>query len=640
MGGRRLAAMMLTDMVGYSALAQRDEGRALEAVQEQERVLRPIFASFGGRPVKSLGDGFLVEFGSALDAVRCAISIQQVMDRRNSSSDGGPIELRIGIHLGDVVHRGKDVFGDAVNIAARIEPLADPGGVSVSQQVYDQVRNKISVRFVSAGIPELKNIAVPIPVYKIDLPSAHPAPPGPRRDRPRVAVLPLANISGRAEDEYFADGITEELIQALSKIAGLRVVGRASVMRYKRSDSSPATIARELDATAVVEGGIRKSGSQVRVTARLLDASSAETLWSQAFDREGRDLFALPSEVSERIASALEVKILGPEHRSLQRPITENTAAHSAYLKGRYFLNQRTEVALRQALENFALALKADSRFSRALAGTSDTYSTLAWLEFVRPRDAFPRARTAALRAIALDPTLAEAHASLGFVRFLYDRAWVEAEREFRQSIALNENYAPAHQFYSDLLKAMGRLDEALAEIERALELDPLSLSINTALGHVLYLSRQYDRAIVQYRKALGLDPNFAQAHLWFGRPYLEKAMYDEAIAEVQTAVRLSKESTMSLAVLGHAYASAGRAREARRLLATLMRRARSQYVPSYWIALVHVGLGDRDRAFEWLERANRERSAWLAWIKVEPRFDSLRSDPRFPLLLRRLKLA
>lgn len=632
--------MMLTDMVGYSALAQRDEGRALEAVQEQERVLRPIFASFGGRPVKSLGDGFLVEFGSALDAVRCAISIQQVMDRRNSSSDGGPIELRIGIHLGDVVHRGKDVFGDAVNIAARIEPLADPGGVSVSQQVYDQVRNKISVRFVSAGIPELKNIAVPIPVYKIDLPSAHPAPPGPRRDRPRVAVLPLANISGRAEDEYFADGITEELIQALSKIAGLRVVGRASVMRYKRSDSSPATIARELDATAVVEGGIRKSGSQVRVTARLLDASSAETLWSQAFDREGRDLFALPSEVSERIASALEVKILGPEHRSLQRPITENTAAHSAYLKGRYFLNQRTEVALRQALENFALALKADSRFSRALAGTSDTYSTLAWLEFVRPRDAFPRARTAALRAIALDPTLAEAHASLGFVRFLYDRAWVEAEREFRQSIALNENYAPAHQFYSDLLKAMGRLDEALAEIERALELDPLSLSINTALGHVLYLSRQYDRAIVQYRKALGLDPNFAQAHLWFGRPYLEKAMYDEAIAEVQTAVRLSKESTMSLAVLGHAYASAGRAREARRLLATLMRRARSQYVPSYWIALVHVGLGDRDRAFEWLERANRERSAWLAWIKVEPRFDSLRSDPRFPLLLRRLKLA
>ena len=453
-------------------------------------------------------------------------------------------------------------------------------------------------------------------------------------------MLPLANISGRAEDEYFADGITEELIQALSKIAGLRVVGRASVMRYKRSDTSPATIARELDATAVVEGGIRKSGSQVRVTARLLDASSAETLWSQAFDREGRDLFALPSEVSERIASALEVKILGPEQRALQRPITENTAAHSAYLKGRYFLNQRTEVALRQALENFALALKADSRFSRALAGTSDTYSTLAWLEFVRPRDAFPRARTAALRAIALDPTLAEAHASLGFVRFLYDRAWVEAESEFRQSIALNENYAPAHQFYSDLLKAMGRLDEALAEIERALELDPLSLSINTALGHVLYLSRQYDRAIVQYRKALGLDPNFAQAHLWFGRPFLEKAMYDEAIAEVQTAVRLSKESTMSLAVLGHAYASAGRAREARRLLATLRRRTRSQYVPSYWIALVHVGLGDRDRAFEWLERANRERSAWLAWIKVEPRFDSLRSDPRFPLLLRRLKLA
>jgi TolB-like protein/Tfp pilus assembly protein PilF len=631
--------MMLTDVVGYSALTQRDERQALELLGEQERIVRPILGSHRGRTVKSLGDGFLVEFSSALDAVRCAIEIQRALERWNSGSPDRRLELRIGVHLGDVVHQRRDVFGDAVNIVARIEPLADPGGVCVSQQVYDQVRNKLDTPFASAGAPRMKNIDVPIRIYKIALPSAHPAPV-PRVERPRVAVLPLANISGRDEDEYFADGITEELIQTLSKIGGLRVIARTSMMRYKHADKSPSEIARELGATAVVEGSIRKAGPRIRVTTRLLDASSAETLWSQEYDREVRDVFALQSDVSRRIAKALEVEILGPEQSVLGRAITADAEAHAFYLEGRYFLNQRTDDSLRQALANFERALQKDSRLAPAYAGIADAYSTLAWLEFLRPRYAFPRARAAALKATALDATLAEAHASLGFVRFLYDRAWVEAEREFRHAIALNQNYPTAHQFYSDFLKAMGRLDEALSEIQRALELDPLSLGINTALGHVLYLSRQYDRAIEQYRKALELDPNFAQAHLWFGRPYLERGMYDEAIDELQTAVRLSKDSTMSLAVLGHAYASAGRLPEAKELLARLMKRSRAQYVPSYWIALIHTGLKDRDRAFAWLERANRERSAWLAWIKVEPRFDGLRSDPRFARLLRRLRLS
>ena len=637
---RQLAAVMLTDMVGYSAITQRDEKLALTLLREEERIVRPILRSFGGRTVKTLGDGFLVEFANALDAVSCAIGVQDAMARRNAGPPSAPIELRIGVHLGDVVHRDRDIFGDAVNIVSRIEPLADPGGVCVSQQVYDQVRNKLDRRFVSLGIPPLKHIEAPITVYKIVLPSARPVGPAPAKERPRVAVLPLANISGRADDEYFADGVTEELIQMLSKITGLRVIARTSVMRFKNARSSPSEIARELGASAIVEGGIRKSGSRVRVTSRLVDASNGETLWSSEYDGEVRDVFALQSDISRRITEALRVEILGGEQRVLDRPITTSSEAHAAYLQGRYLLNRRTEAGLRQSLESFSQALRADPQLALANAGIADAYSTLAWLEFARPRNAFPRARSAALRAIAMDPALAEAHTALGFVSFLYDRAWVEAESEFRQAIALNPNYPTAHQFYSDYLKAMGRMDEALREVRTALELDPLSLSINTALGHVLYLSRKYDQAIAQYRKALELDPDFAQAHLWFGRPYLEKGMYDRAIEEVQTAVRLSKESTMSLAVLGHAYASAGRPREARELLATLLKRGRSTYVPSYWIALVHVGLGDRNRAFEWLERADRERSAWLAWVRVEPRFDGLRSDPRFAKLLRRLKLS
>lgn len=636
---RTLAAVMLTDVVGYSALTQRNERAALALLREQERIVRPIFGGFGGRIVKTLGDGFLLEFSNALAAVRCATEVQRALDRRNAHTVGEPIELRIGIHLGDVVHRSRDVFGDAVNIVARIQPLADPGGVCVSQQVYDQVRNKVDTSFVLIGTPSLKHIETPIPIYRLDLPSARPRAPAPSRERPRVAVLPLANISGNADDEYFADGITEELIQMLSKIAGLRVIARSSVMRFKRTDLAPSVIARELGATAVVEGGIRKAGDRLRVTARLLDSASAETLWSSEYDRTVRDVFALQSEISGEIARSLEVEILGGEATAMDRPLTGSPEAHALYLKGRFFLNQRTDSALRRALESFRSALRRDPRLAEAYAGIADAYSTLAWLEFLRPRFAFPRARAAALKALSLDPSLAEAHASLGFVRFLYDRDWIASESEFRRALELNGNYATAHQFYSDLLKAMGRLDEALTEVERARELDPLSLGINTAVGHVLYLSRQYDRAIAQYRKALELDPNFVQARLWFGRPYLEKGLYDDAIREVRTAAELSKGSTMTLAVLGHAYASAGRTKEAREILATLTRRGRNQYVPSYWIALIYVGLGDRPRAVAWLERAERERSAWLAWVKVEPRFDRLRSEPRFVRLLRRLKL-
>jgi TolB-like protein/Tfp pilus assembly protein PilF len=632
--------MMLTDMVGFSGITQRDERRALRLLREQDRLVKPIFRRFRGRVVKSLGDGYLVEFGSALEAVNCAVSIQAAVQSRNARAGDDDLELRIGIHLGDVVHRDKDVFGDAVNIASRIQPLSDPGGVCVSRQVYDQVVNKVDARFASVGIPELKNIVTPVQVFKVELPSSHPVAAPARKNEPRVAVLPLTNLSGHSDDEYFADGITEELIQTLSQITGLRVIGRMSVMRYKHSEAPLREVARELGATAVVEGSVRKAGSQVRITARLLDVTSAETLWSQEFDREFRDVFALQSDISRRIANALEVEILRAERQVLDRPLTGNTQAHSAYLRGRFQLNQRTEESLRQSIASFTEALRKDPKFARAHAGIADAYSTLAWLEYDRPRHAFPRARAAALRALELEPTLAEAHASLGFVRFLYDRAWAEAEREFRQSIALNPNYPASHQFYSDLLKAMGRLDEALTEVRRALELDPLSLGINTALGHVLYLSRRYDESIEQYEKALGLSPTFAQAHLWFGRPYLEKGLYDKAIEEVRTAVRLTNESTMSLAVLGHVYASAGRSREANEILATLLTRGRRQYVPSYWIALLYVGLGDSDRAFRWLGRAEAERSAWLAWIKVEPRFDRLRADRRFARLLRRLKLS
>jgi TolB-like protein/Tfp pilus assembly protein PilF len=457
---------------------------------------------------------------------------------------------------------------------------------------------------------------------------------------PRIAVIPLANLSGDARDEFFSDGLTEELISLLSRVRGVRVIARTSAMRFKGRSVGIAEIARALDVGAIVEGSVRRDGDRVRVTAKLIDCASEEHLWSSTYDRELSDLFAIQSDIARRIVKALRVQLRRADAAALERAATKDIDAYTLYLEGRYQWNLRSPPALLAAVELFRSALAKDPTFALAHAGIADAYCSLALLEFEAPSSAFPKARAAAEAALRVDPNLSEAHASLGLVRFQYERDFPGAEKELRRAIELNPNYPAAHQFYADYLKAMGRFDEALREMRRALALDPVSLAINTGLGHVLYLSRQYDRAIEQYRAALALDPSFVQAHLWFGRPYLEKGMFAEAIAELRQAVELSKGSTISLAVLGHAYASAGRGPEAREILRQLEERAKATYLPSYWIALIYTGLGETDTALTWLERAADERSSWLVWIKVEPRFDRLRSDPRFEVLLRRLGLA
>ncbi len=455
----------------------------------------------------------------------------------------------------------------------------------------------------------------------------------------RLAVLPLANISPDPNDEFFSDGLTEELISTLSKIAGLAVIARTSVMRYKATTKPIREIGRELDVRFLLEGSVRRAGNKIRITIQLIDAGSDEHLWSEVYDRDLEDVFAIQSEIAQRVARALKVQIRRTERAGIDQRPTAVPEAYALYLQGRVSLNQRTEPSLRKAIELFQAALARDPRYALAHTGLADAYAVLALLEFVPPKEVFPKARAAAAKALEIDESLSEAHASLGLVRFQYDWEWSGAEAELRRAIELNPNYPQAHQFYADFLKAMGRFDEAVAEMGRAQELDPLSLAISTGLGHVLYLSRQYDRAIEQYRSALALDPSFVQAHLWFGRPYLQKGMFQEAIEELTQAVTLSGASTVSLATLGQAYAAAGRREEARGTLSTLIDRAQRQYVPSYWISLVYTALGERDAAFAWLDKAVQERSSWLAWIKVEPRFDGLRSDRRFSSLLSRMQL-
>ena len=490
---RRLAAMMLTDIVGYTSLTQRDETVALALLSEHNALLRSIFPRYRGSEIKALGDGFLVEFSSALDAVQCAIEIQTKLHARNvEASDLTPIQVRIGLHVGDVVHRTDDVFGDGVNITARIEPLAEPGGIALSQQIYAQVWNKVDLPMVSLGPQQLKNIHVPVEVHRLVLPDAPnlaspdrspwPSPPEERR----LAVLPFANISPDPQDAYLADGITEELVFTLSKIGGLRVIAKTSVMRYRDAEESITKIGRELGVNTIIEGSVRKAGKRIRTTVQLIDVGSQEHLWSEAYDSDLDDLFTVQHEIAEQVAEALRVRLLPTERAEIAKVPTENREAHMYYLRGRYAWSQWNEDSLLNAIDYFQQAIELDPNFALAYAGIADTYTLMAHLGHLSPEEAYPNAETAAHQALDLDDSLAEVHSSLAMMKVVFSGDLDQAEKDLLKAIELNPNCAAAHQWYALVLNITGRSEEALREQQLAEELDPLALVFNVAIGQLL----------------------------------------------------------------------------------------------------------------------------------------------------------
>ena len=641
-GDRRLAAIMFTDMVGFTALAQRDEMLAMQLLDEERKLIRAYLAEYRGREIETIGDAFFVEFASSIDAVNCAVAIQSALKEWNGQHPAeNRVLIRIGIHLGDVLHRGREVTGDAVNIASRIEAMAPPGGVCVTAQVYASVFNKVAYQFETVGTPELKNVFTPIEVYCVvgyGEDGIQPTPIRTTQPKDRIAILPFVNISPDQVDEYFADGMTEELISSVSMISGLKVIARTSVMRYKRAHKPIVQIGRELNVGSILEGSIRKVGTKIRISVQFVETSKEVPSWSHKYDREVKDVFAIQSEIAQHVAEALKDHIFGGKHREEPRTTTFSTEAYMSYLRGRQLWNKRTEEDLQKAISFFEKAINIDGNYARAYVGLADTYAALALLEFMAPNEAYPKAKEAVRKALALNAGLSAAHTSLGLIKFQYDWDWKGAEAELRDAISTNFNYAPAHHFFADYLKAMGRFDEALAEIEKARELDPLSLVINIGVGHVLYLSGQYDRAIEEYKRAVELEPSFMATHVWFARPYLEMGRFVEAIDELEIAVNLSGESTIALAMLGHGLASAGRNDRAMQILEKLKQRSRDQYIPSYWIAVIYNGFRDKEQVIAWLQKAFEERSSWLVWSNVEPRFAWLREDPDFAALMRAMR--
>ncbi|HYL10034.1 MAG TPA: protein kinase [Candidatus Acidoferrales bacterium] len=454
-----------------------------------------------------------------------------------------------------------------------------------------------------------------------------------------IAVLPLTNLSRDPDQEIFADGMTEELINALSKISALRVISRTSVMQYKGTHKPLSDIARELHADAVVDGTVQRSDGRVKIWASLVDARVDRNLWSKSYDENVAQIASLQSQVAQAIAGEIQVQVTPQESASLSKSRPVNPQAYDTYLRARYYWNKRTPGDLNKAIESFKSAIEIDPTYALAYAGLADSYSLLSVYGELSPRETMPRAKAAAKRALEIDAALAEAQATLANIEWAYDWDAVTAEAEFRKALASNPNYASAHQWYAVYLSNHGRHEEAIAEILRARELDPLSPIIEANTGADYYYARQYDRAIEELKAAAERDPNFWVTHSILGQTYLAMGRTADATAELEKARSLPPESVRTRSMLGRAYAVAGRRAEAQRLVEELLSLSRKRYVSPAFIAIVYVGLGEKDKAFTWLEKAYADRSDWMTLLNTDPLFDPLRSDPRFQDLLRRAGL-
>jgi eukaryotic-like serine/threonine-protein kinase len=456
-----------------------------------------------------------------------------------------------------------------------------------------------------------------------------------------LAVLPFENAAADPEAEYLSDGITESLINILAQLPKLHVMARSTVFRYKGQAIDPQAVGRELNVRAVLTGRVSQRGDTLSIATELVDVANGWQLWGEQYHRKRADLLAVQDAMAREIAGRLRLRLTGEEKKRLARRYTRNTDAYHCYLKGRYYWNKRTPEDLKRGIEFFNQAIEKDPHYTLAYAGLADSYYLLAGTAFaaLAPGEAFPKAKAAALKALELDDSLAEAHTSLATI-LVNEWDWGGAAKEFKRSIELNPGYATARHWYAFYLTALGRLDEAIREGQRAQELDPLSVIINRDLGLIYYYARKPDRAIEQYCKSLELDPNFALTHQALGRAYLLKGMREDALAALRLAAALSSDSVAMCAALAHALAETGSVVEARKILADLIERSRRSYVSPTNIAVVYAGLGENDEAMECLEKALAEHNAGLMMLKVHPVFDPLRSDPRYQDLLRRIGLA
>jgi TolB-like protein/Flp pilus assembly protein TadD len=624
MGERRLGAIMFTDLVGYSSMTSRDEKRALAVLQKHREILQATFNEHGGHIVKTMGDGFLVEFASAVKAVECALEVQKRMRGFNEG------QVRIGIHVGDVIHSDGDILGDAVNVASRLEPLAEPGGICVTRQVVDQIERKVDCKLVKMGTRQLKNISYPVEVYRVES-SSGPSPRDEFSLNPRrIAILPLANLSADPNDRYFVDGMTEELISTVSKINELSVISRTSVMRYKDASMPIGDIGRELSVGTVLEGSVRKAGNRVRITTQLIDSQNDKHLWAQSYDRDLTDIFAIQADIAEQVSQALRVKLVSKEKEALEKKDTADAEAYTLYLKGRYFWNERSYEGLKKAIGYFEEAVKLDPNFALAYSGLADCYLILEDRAWISHSQASGIAVGYAKKAVALDHDLAEGHASVGLA-LQTDWDFEGALRELDRAISLKPSYAPAYHWRWTSLNQLGRHEEAFEYEKRALELDPHSNIINQGIGISLLYQGKVQESISQFEKLIEADPTFASAHLWNAWAHLQLGDLERALVEAKKALEHQRTANdYPRMMLAFVYARAGQKEQARSLLRDIETSNSESYKPPAFPALVRLELGESDEGYRLLEQAFQEHDQMLIYFKEYPWTEKYREDPRW----------
>jgi adenylate cyclase len=623
---------MFTDMVGYTAAVQADEKAALLLRKEQEELVRPVLSGHHGREIKSTGDGFLIEFESALQATECAVNIQRRIHERNGNSAGTPIKLRIGIHLGDVEQQGADIFGDAVNIAARIEPTAEPGGICMSSAVYEQVRNKIPEKLEKLPPTALKGVQIPMDVFRVALPWTSREVVVDSSGPTGIAVLPFSNISPDPKDEYFADGLTEELIMVLSQLKDLRVIARTSVMQYKSTSKTVAQIGAELGVSTILEGSVRKAGSRLRVTAQLIDVGSQGHVWADTYDRDLDDVFAVQRDIATKVAGSLPAPLPARRAPVPATKDTEDMQAYLFFLEGQAHLWHPEEESLGQALRFFKRAVDRDPNFSRAYVGAARAHAQLGHEGLISWSQAISDGKAAAEKALSINPRLAEAHAMLGHLMGMADDPVELQEMEARKALELNPNLAEAYTSLGHNEANKGDLRAYVRNMETAYQLDPFSPSAVGQLGRAYFYAGREQEALEHWKKTLPLVP--MSSYRGISDYYISKGDLEEASAVVKEMERIGPTNQYTFLNRGILAALKGDRATAMEMIAKLMAPHGPRGVGAGHAGYIYLALGDLDQFFDCERTAAENHTLHSNDLMYSPLFHEARKDPRFKPLL------
>jgi len=641
---RKLVAIMFADMTGYTAMMQEDEAKTKALRNRQQQTLENLIPGHNGTIVQLFGDGTLSIFDSAIDAVKCAIEIQKELQKEPK------VKLRIGIHSGDVVYDTKGLYGDCVNLASRIESISVPGGVLISDKVFDEVKNKSEIKTIALGKVNLKNVKQPIAVYAIAneglvIPTMAQIGIKAGSDK-SIAVLPFVNMSADPENEYFSDGISEEILNALTHVDGIQVTARTSSFQFKGKNEDVRQIGAKLGVANVLEGTVRRAGKKVRINVQLINTTDGYHAWSEVYDRELEDIFEVQDEIATKIVTRLKENFAVNEKKeNVVKSPTENIDAYNLYLKGRYYWNKSNPEDIRRAIDTFEEAIRLDPNFALPYCSLSYCYSFLGSSGILPPSEAYPKAKDYTLKAIELDPNHAESHLSLATIKFYHNWDFNGAEVSLNKAHDLGLNSSLFNQVHGWFLIAKGDFEKAIEKIEQALILDPLSLPLMSTLADAYSFAGRFEEALAQCTKIIEMEPNFRRAFESRGMTYLAMGEYEKAIEDLEQYHKLVGHPLKGLSSLGHAYAAAGYHEKALECAEKIKLRQEKEpdVILHMDFAFLYSGMNELDLAFQYLNKTYEQRMgiACLGMIFCirYPMLKELKSDQRFTQLLQKMGL-